>query len=71
MKYNIFNSMIWKSRINYDKKNELIKNLIETYNKNPDSLTSNWKCLVHSSFQNQDNGKIPEDLLDIIEKKNN
>jgi uncharacterized protein (TIGR02466 family) len=69
MNYNIFNSVIWKSKINYERKNELIKNLIETYNENPNSFTSNWKCLVHSSFNHQDNGKIPEDLLDIIEEK--
>jgi uncharacterized protein (TIGR02466 family) len=69
MKFNIFDSLIWKSKINYNKKNELIKNLINTYNENPNALTSKWDCLVHSSFDNQENGKIPEDLLDIIEKK--
>lgn len=67
MNFNIFNSMIWKSKINYEKKNELIKNLIETYNENPNSLTPKWNCLVHSSEYND--SKIPEDLLDIIEKK--
>lgn len=69
MKYNIFDSYVWKSKINYSKKFELIQNLTDTYNEDKNSLTKNWNCLVHSSFQNQENGKIPEDLLDIIEKK--
>jgi len=69
MNYNIFNSLIWKSKINYNKKFELIQNLTDTYNQDKNLLTKNWDCLVHSSFQNQENGKIPEDLLDIIEKK--
>jgi uncharacterized protein (TIGR02466 family) len=69
MKYNIFDSYVWKSKINYSKKFELIQNLTDTYSEDKNSLTKNWNCLVHSSFQNQENGKIPEDLLDIIEKK--
>lgn len=61
--------MIWKSKINFDKKNELIESLTESYKENPNSLTSKWNCLVHSSFENQENGKIPEELLDIIREK--
>lgn len=68
-KFNIFHSYIWKSKVSYDRKNELIKELIDTYNENPNTFTSKWNCLVHSSFNNQENGKIPEDLLNIIEKK--
>jgi len=69
IKFNTFNSLIWKSKINYGGKNALIKNLINTYNENPNSHIPKWDCLVHSSFNNQKDDKIPEDLLDIIEKK--
>jgi uncharacterized protein (TIGR02466 family) len=69
MDYDIFNSMIWKSKINYKRKNELIENLIKDYNENKNNVTPNWNCLVYSSFGNRENGKIPEDLLDIIQKK--
>jgi uncharacterized protein (TIGR02466 family) len=69
MNYNIFNSSIWKSKIDYTRKDELIKNLLEIYNENPNLLTPTWDCFVYSSFRKQDKGEIPEDLLDIIEKK--
>ena len=69
MKYNLFNSYIWKSKINYNKKDDLIKNLTEDYNKNKNEFTPGWKCFVYSSFKDQENNKIPDDLLDTIEKK--
>ena len=69
MNYNVFNSLIWKSKVNYSKKDELTKNLLEIYNKNPNSLTPFWGCFVYSSFRKQNDGRIPEDLLDILEKK--
>jgi len=68
MKYNLFNSYVWKSKINYNKKDFLINDLIEDYNKNKNNLTPNWNCLVYSSFKKEQD-KIPEDLLDIIEIK--
>lgn len=69
MKYNLFQSYIWKSKINYDKKDNLIKNLTKKFNENKNKLTPGWKCFVHSSFKNQENDRIPEDLLDIIAEK--
>jgi uncharacterized protein (TIGR02466 family) len=68
MKYNLFNSYVWKSKINYNKKDFLITDLTEDYNKNKNNLTPNWNCLVYSSFKKEQD-KIPEDLLDIIEIK--
>jgi uncharacterized protein (TIGR02466 family) len=68
MKYNLFNSYVWKSKINYNKKDFLINDLTEDYNKNKNNLTPNWNCLVYSSFKKEQD-KIPEDLLDIIEIK--
>lgn len=69
MKYKLFDSYIWKSKINYKGKNELIKNLINDFNKNKNKFTPGWKCFVYGSFKNQENNKIPENLLDIIEEK--
>jgi len=69
MKYNLFNSYVWKSKINYDNKDDLIKNLTKDYNENKNKLAPNWNCLVYSSFKNKEQDKIPEDLLDIIEQK--
>ena len=72
MKYNIFDSYVWKSKINYNKKLELIQNLTDSYNENknlPTKYSNNPVHAVYSSFDNQENVKIPEDLLDIIEKK--
>lgn len=72
MKYNLFDSYIWKSKINYEKKDTLIKNLTEDYNKNKNRFVPRWECFVYSSYSSindQENNKIPEDLLDIIEKK--
>jgi hypothetical protein len=70
MKYNIFNSIIWKSKINYLNKNELIKTIEQNYKKNPNQTPKEWKCMVHSSFKLNDN-QIPTDLLKIIENKSN
>lgn len=69
MKYNLFDSYIWKSKLNYNKKTELIENLIEYYNKNKNNFTPNWDCLVYSSFKDKEQDKIPNDLLDIIQEK--
>jgi hypothetical protein len=70
MTYNIFNSLIWKSKIDYPNKNKLIKIIEENYKKNPHQTPKNWKCAVHSSFKEK-NKQIPEDLLKIIEEKSN
>lgn len=70
MNYNIFNSTIWKSKINYPDKNELIKKIEQNYNKNPNQTPKNWKCKVHSSFDSEDT-QIPDNLLKIIENKSN
>lgn len=70
MTYNIFNSTIWKSRIDYPNKKELIKIIEENYKKNPNQIPQGWECVVHSSFKGK-NKQIPEDLLKMIEKKSN
>ena len=70
MNYNIFNSTIWKSKLNYPDKNELIKKIEQNYKKNPNQTPKKWKCAVHSSFDNEDT-QIPTDLLKIIENKSN
>ena len=70
MNYNIFNSTIWKSKINYPDKNELIKKIEQNYKKNPNQTPEKWKCILHSSYKNGDN-HILTDLLKIIENKAN
>jgi hypothetical protein len=70
MKYDIFNSIIWKSKINYPNKNELIKIIEQNYKKNPNQTPKGWKCMVHSSFKTKNN-QIPTKLLEIIENKSN
>ena len=69
MKYNLFNSYIWKSKIKYDNKENLIKTLSEDFYKNRNKFTPAWGCFVYSSFKDPEQNNIPEDLLDIIEKK--
>ena len=69
MKYNLFNSYIWKSKVKYDKKENLIKTLSEDFYKNKNKLTPGWKCFVYSSFIDLEQNNIPEDLLDIIGEK--
>jgi uncharacterized protein (TIGR02466 family) len=69
VKHILFNSYIWKSKINYDKKDELIKNLTNDYYENKNKLTPRWNSLSYSSFTERRNDKIPEDLIDLIEDK--
>ena len=69
MKYNLFNSYIWKSKVNYDSKDILIKTLSEDFFKNKNKFTPGWKCFIYSSFKNEEQNNIPEDLLNIIENK--
>ena len=69
MKYNLFNSYIWKSKVKYDNKENLIKTLSEDFYKNKNKLTPGWKCFVYSSFIDLEQNNIPEDLLDIIGEK--
>ena len=69
MKYKLFDSYVWKSKIDYDGKDKLVKNLIKDYLDNKTKFTPGWKCFVYSSFKDQENNKIPEDLLVIIEDK--
>ena len=68
-KHNIFHSYIWKSKINYEGKNNLIKSLEKDFNENKNKFTRKWNCFVYSSFGDRMQDKIPEDLLDIIEEK--
>lgn len=69
MKYKLFDSYVWKSKIKYDKKQKLVKNLIRNYLDDKNKLTVNWMCFVYSSFEHQEKNNLPEDLLDIIEEK--
>jgi len=69
VKYNLFNSYIWKSKVKYDNKENLIKTLSEDFYKNKNKLTPGWKCFVYSSFIDLEQNNIPEDLLDIIGEK--
>lgn len=69
MKYDLFNSYIWKSKVKYNKKDNLIKTLSEDFYKNRNKFTPSWKCFVYSSFKDSEQNNIPEDLLKIIEQK--
>tara|TARA_R100000388_G_C7220774_1_gene148823 strand:+ start:466 stop:1092 length:627 start_codon:yes stop_codon:yes gene_type:complete len=69
MKYDLFNSYIWKSKVKYDNKENLIKTLSEDFYKNKNKLTSRWDCFVYSSFRDLEQNNIAEDLLDIIWEK--
>ena len=69
MKYNPFNTFIWKSKLNYDNKENLIKTLSKDFYKNRNKLTSGWECFCYSTHNQIIQNNIPEDLLDIIEKK--
>jgi|TARA_B100000035_G_scaffold195777_1_gene167201 uncharacterized protein (TIGR02466 family) len=69
MKYNLFDSYIWKSKIKYDKKDQLINNLLQDYFENKNKFTPHWECFIYSSFKHPEQNNIPEDLLDVIEEK--
>ena len=69
MKFNLFNSFMWKSKVKYDNKENLIKTLSEDFYKNRNKFTPAWGCFVYSSFKDREQNKIPEDLLDIFEEK--
>tara|TARA_R100000005_G_C4975713_1_gene187200 strand:- start:544 stop:1167 length:624 start_codon:yes stop_codon:yes gene_type:complete len=69
MKFNLFDSYIWKTKVKYDNKDNLIQTLSEDFYKNKNKYTPGWKCFVYSSYNDHEQNNIPEDLLDIIEKK--
>ena len=69
MKYNLFDSYIWKSKVEYENKDNLIQTLSEDFFKNKNILTPGWECFVYSSYNRPEQNNIPEDLLNIIEKK--
>ena len=69
MKYNLFDSYIWKSKVKYNDKEKLIETLSKDFYKNKNKFTADWDCFVYSSFYNLEQNNIPEDLLNIIEKK--
>lgn len=48
--YNIFTCPIWKSKINYIHKKELIKEIEKNYEKQPNLKPNGWKCNLHTSF---------------------
>ena len=67
MNHNFFHSYIWKSKVNYKNKNELIDIITKDFYENKNSLTSGWDCLVYSSFDEQENKNIPDEFMNIIE----
>jgi uncharacterized protein (TIGR02466 family) len=67
--FTIFNSFIHKSRLEYDKKNELIELIKNNYKKNPHKTPKGWNCTVHSTYGQRNT--IPKDLTKIIENKCN
>ena len=69
MKYNLFESYVWKSKIKYDNKNKLIKKLLEDFSENKNKFTRKWNCFVYSSFDEDIQKNIPDDLIDSIEEK--
>jgi len=71
MEHNIFNSTIWKSKIDYPNKDKLIKIIEENYKKNPNQTPKGWGCILHSSFQKEKtiSGDFEDSLLDEIEEK--
>ena len=69
MKETLFNSYIWKSKVKYENKNTLTETISKDFRENRHRLTPRWGCLVYSSFDNKGDVKIPEDFLDIIDKK--
>lgn len=64
-----FNSNIFKSKLYYDGKNELIKKIKDEYKKYPNQTPKNWMCNIHSSFGTD--YKIPIELTKNIENKFN
>ena len=68
MKYNIFTSEIWKTKLEYDKKNELIEIIEKSYFSNPNQTPPKWNCKVHSSF-GKEFSLIPNDLVNLLQEK--
>lgn len=73
MDYEIFNSHIWKTKLYYEGKEELIKKIKTNYEKQPNLTPKKWRCDVHSSFESEDNTDFfmigESNLLDNIESK--
>ncbi len=67
MNHNFFNSYIWKSKVNYKNKNELIDIITKDFYENKNRLTSDWDCFVYSSYDEQENKNIPDEFINIIE----
>lgn len=67
---NIFSSFIWKTKLDYEGKNNLIERIEENYLRSPDKTPSKWKCNVHSTFDDQ-SSHIPTDLITLFENKAN
>jgi hypothetical protein len=60
---------MWKSKVKYDNKDNLIQTLSEEFYKNRNKFTPGWKCFVYSSYDDPKKNILPEDLLNIIEGK--
>lgn len=69
MHSNIFTSFIWKDKINYPYKNNLIHLIEKEYIKNISKKPKNWKCNVHSSAG--DDEFLLKNLRPYIEKSLN
>ncbi len=69
MKHKLFDTFIWKSKINYKQKDKLKEKLLKDFSENKNNFVTGWDCFVHSSFLDQEKNTLPEDLLDIIQGK--
>lgn len=69
----IFESLIWKSKLKYKNKEEFISFIGEEYNQNPHLTPKGWNCNVHSNFHQSFHFReiIPDDLIVEIENKSN
>ena len=66
--YNIFNSIIWKTKLIYDQKHKFIEFIEKEYESIPNKVPKNWKCSIHSSFGDWEQNKsiIPNILFELI-----
>jgi uncharacterized protein (TIGR02466 family) len=73
MNKTLFQTKIWKSRIDFIDKKNLIEKYEKEYLKNPKKIPNGWQCDIHSSFSTNTNnfksGYIPNQLICLIEDK--
>lgn len=70
----LFKNSFWKSKLDYQNKDNFIEFIIDEYKKSPSMTPKGWNCDVHSSFERSTNktkdyNNIPQELILLIEKK--